>query len=694
MKAEQFKNAYLKWVLGVVVYAAFVLILASFYFPGLSFVLKVGGVAPRDIVSPREDQIVDQEATEVARKSAEDREPVVYDMDPKVQESALKRIDALFNLLNEIIRDKSLLTEADKAEAIRVELGKSNLGFDLKQEQIVQLAGANTAQLEDLRTAVADITRAFLAEGVNEERVRTISTDIEARIQQRAYNQWTRGLVREITKNTISVNQFKNEEKTNRNREIARNRISPILRSVSEGEIIVRAGDTITPEAMNAIEVLGIARNVWDLKTWVAIIMLPFLILLVLYMIIATTNPALFSDTPKIVLLASLLVALITASRLLVPISPFLTILPLTTVIMTLFLGSGVSIPILFVIAPLCAMFKSVGSQPVSSTITLAAGYTLIAYMTAVHLPKVKRFTHFVTVFIYSIIGTAFVAALFAMFSGQERLAILTTIAIAVGSSSVQIALALAITPFLEFLTGHTTVFRLLELSDLNHPLLRRLMVEAPGTYQHSVMVGNMASIACEEIGANSLLARVGGYYHDIGKMLYPQYFIENQVGANPHDNLDPETSKEVVTKHVTEGMGLAKQYRLPQEVMGFIDSHHGTSMVGFFLLKAKEKDPNAKEQDFRYIGHPPNTTEEAVLMLADSVESASRAYNLQQNTCDIEDVVENIFNEKLKDEQLQNSPISLAQLNEVKKSFIGQLTSYYHKRIPYPTERGTKHGQ
>jgi putative nucleotidyltransferase with HDIG domain len=179
-------------------------------------------------------------------------------------------------------------------------------------------------------------------------------------------------------------------------------------------------------------------------------------------------------------------------------------------------------------------------------------------------------------------------------------------------------------------------------------------------------------------------LARVGGYYHDIGKLKYPHYFIENQQGPNPHDSLSPGLSKTIITKHVSEGLELARFYKLPQEIMGFVDTHHGTSLVGFFLLKAREKDPETEEDDFRYQGSHPRTIEQAVVMLADTIESASRA-------CHLDDLIERLVDEKLRDGQLQDSPISLSQLTAVKESFKKQLSAQYHKRIPYPAE--VQHG-
>ena len=249
------------WVAGVFVYLSFAILLATFYFPGLSFTLHSGNIAPKDIISPRDDQIVDKAATDAARERAAASVLTSYDFDEKVLENSIKRIDALFDLVIETIRDKTLLTDAQKAEQLRFQIARSNLGFDLKPETITKLAGANTAQIEDLRSGVIDVTRSLLIKGINEEGIKNITNDIETYVKLRPSSQWTRNLLLEITKFTVAQNMFVNEEQTRKNRDYAKNRISPIVRTVSEGEIIVMAGEPITPDAMAIIEYLGIARN-------------------------------------------------------------------------------------------------------------------------------------------------------------------------------------------------------------------------------------------------------------------------------------------------------------------------------------------------------------------------------------------------------------------------------------------------
>jgi putative nucleotidyltransferase with HDIG domain len=250
--------------------------------------------------------------------------------------------------------------------------------------------------------------------------------------------------------------------------------------------------------------------------------------------------------------------------------------------------------------------------------------------------------------------------------------------------------LAMGCIPVFEVFTGITTDQTLLEWSDPNRHLLKRLSMEAPGTYAHTINVANLADSACNVIGANGLLCRVGLYYHDVGKMLNPLYYVENQPGAlNPHDRLEPDVSAAVVKEHVTEGLRLAREAKVPEIVAAFIPEHHGTQRIGFFLEKAKEMygEDQVDPADYAYPGPRPRSRETAVAMLADSVESATRA--LQDPTPErIRSLIENIVDSKVADAQLDESALTLREIRQIKEQFIKVLSSVYHHRIDYPQTR------
>jgi hypothetical protein len=246
-----------------------------------------------------------------------------------------------------------------------------------------------------------------------------------------------------------------------------------------------------------------------------------------------------------------------------------------------------------------------------------------------------------------------------------------------------------AVLPLLESLFKRTTDIKLLELASLNHLLLRQLIMQAPGTYHHSMLVGTIAEAAAEAIGANALLARVGSYYHDIGKMLTPEYFVENQAGrGNKHDRLSPSMSALIIMAHVKDGIKLAKEYKLPQRIIDMIPQHHGTNLISYFYNKAKEQeDPTVQqvhEEDYRYPGPKPQTREAAIVMLADKVEAASRVLT-EPTSQRITGLVQRIVSSIFMDGQLDECDLTLRDLQKINEAFGRTLIAIYHHRVEYP---------
>jgi putative nucleotidyltransferase with HDIG domain len=240
--------------------------------------------------------------------------------------------------------------------------------------------------------------------------------------------------------------------------------------------------------------------------------------------------------------------------------------------------------------------------------------------------------------------------------------------------------------PIVEHWFGLTSDITLLELSDLNRPLLKRLQLEAPGTYHHCMIVGSLAEAAAEAIGANSLLARVSAYYHDIGKLAKPEYYAENEPASSRsrHDRLTPSMSTLVVKSHITEGLEMARRERLPRAVQGAIPEHHGTMVMAFFYHKALEQDPMARREDFSYPGPKPRSKETAILMLADGVEGASRAL-AEPTPSRIRGLVTRIIDERVQEGQLDECGLTLSELARIREAFIPVLTAIFHVRAPYP---------
>ncbi len=247
--------------------------------------------------------------------------------------------------------------------------------------------------------------------------------------------------------------------------------------------------------------------------------------------------------------------------------------------------------------------------------------------------------------------------------------------------------LALGFLTPLELLLNTASVFRLMDLSDLNNPTMRRLMLSASGTYTHSLMVAQLAESACREIGANSLVARVGAYYHDIGKMDQSEYFVENQTGTNKHDDINPSLSVAVIKSHVKRGVEKAHQMHLPRQVIDIIAEHHGNSVISYFYNAAKEKDPSVSPEEFRYTGTPPTSRESAVVMLADTVEAACRTLE-NPSASRLDKFIQMLFNAKVEHGQLDNCDLTFRDMAKIKGAFVQLLAGYYHNRIEYPNQK------
>jgi putative nucleotidyltransferase with HDIG domain len=260
----------------------------------------------------------------------------------------------------------------------------------------------------------------------------------------------------------------------------------------------------------------------------------------------------------------------------------------------------------------------------------------------------------------------------------------------AVTSGALSGLVAFGATVLLGHLFRITTVFELRELADPNHPLLRQMLLRTPGTYHHSLLVANLAERAAEVIGADALTARVGAYYHDIGKMRNPLAFIENQTGTNPHDELDPLVSAQIVSAHIRDGLVLAERYHLPERIREMIPGHHGTSLAKYFWQLAKERGQAVDEAAFRHPGPKPRSREAAIVMLADGVEASVRSL-AEKNAETIRAMVDKIVEERVADGQLDECDLTLRDIHSVKDAFCELLLGVYHERIPYPEDRITR---
>ncbi len=468
---------------------------------------------------------------------------------------------------------------------------------------------------------------------------------------------------------------------TERRRKEAGDKVSPYKGRVLKGEMIIRAHDVVTEEVEEKLRSLEEARRgKREIKVYAGKFLYLIFLVSFLYFYLYFKKKEILDSLRHILLIffVSLIILFIARITTLLD-NPFaFYILPLGFAGLTLTLLSDFELGI-------------IGSLFLSMSLLLFTGLrsyipfilTLTGIGGGIEVRKLRHRAEFyysgIVIFFILLISMVSVE----LVRGMRVLEILKASGFCVLNTLGSVLLTLGFLPVFERLFHLTTNLTYLELSDLNRPILRRLAMEAPGTFNHSLIVGALAEAACEAIGANSLLARVGGYYHDIGKIKRPEFFIENSTGRNPHDRLSPRTSAIILKSHVKDGVELARKERLPEEIIRIIREHHGTTLIRAFYEKEKRENGEVDEKEFRYPGPVPSSRESAVVMLADSVEAAARS--LEEPAPEkIKALIEKIVDEKVKDHQMDNSGLSLKDIEKIKEVFYPFLCGSRHERIDY----------
>lgn len=420
--------------------------------------------------------------------------------------------------------------------------------------------------------------------------------------------------------------------------------------------------------------------------------LITMLLMIVFYRDVSRYKPRFLSSAKSMLLLGVLIAGTLVIARL----SDFMLLglskgfdLPRTSVVYAIPIASGAMLAML--------LFDSHTSIMFSFVLSLLAGlwmrdadYTVFTFMgsltAAFSVIRCKKRTEILKGGLYLLAVNVITASFIMLWSGNfftERAGFSVLFA-AVGAIAVTAVVSLAL-PVLEYFFGVTTDISLLELLNLEHPLMKTMMVAAPGTYHHSIIVGNLVEAAAEDVAVNPLLARVSAYYHDIGKIKMPEYFVENQGGgASKHERLTPHMSSMILISHVKEGMELARQYKLPETVVDIIQQHHGNSTISYFYQKAKEKTEDLDEGQYKYPGPSPQTKVAALVMMADAVEAASRVLG-DPTPARISNLVGRIINHIFLEGQLDNCELTLKDIQKIKQRFIYILTGILHKRIDYP---------
>lgn len=457
---------------------------------------------------------------------------------------------------------------------------------------------------------------------------------------------------------------------------------------IKKDEVIIKKGFPISEEAFLKLEKLAETPEYIDTRAFANAI-LYFMLLTALITFLFTkgflNKPLRISELIFYSVVFVLVYGMTTIGKRLPTFSTdfsLVIIIPATLVVMLIAILYGQREAVYFSFILFFAIFHATDYSPVPAIFELCSSLAVIRVVRKMD----KRLDMFFAAVVIAILNVVFLLTIKIFTNSQVDGFIFDLLGVAF-NGFISCILALGFLTPLESLLNTASVFRLMDLSDLNRPIMRRLSLVASGTYNHSMMVANLAESACSEIGANPLLARVGAYYHDIGKADQPEYFVENQSGENKHDDINPSLSVSVIRSHVKKGVEKAHQLKLPSEVIDIIAQHHGNSVISYFYNLAKKQDETVSETEYSYTGEPPFTKEAAVVMLADTVEAACRTLE-KPSVSRLEKFIHELVMSKFEHGQLENSNLTFREISIIESSFVTTLAGHYHSRIKYPEQK------
>jgi putative nucleotidyltransferase with HDIG domain len=644
-------------------------------FSELTTDIAVGRPAPRTIEAPKAVRIEDTERTRQERKKAADAVRTVYAVDLKAESLAQRRVKEFFDLM---MAQKAERKKAEDVLVILKERGYTS--FTLADVQ--RALSLSQAELSRVKEAAESSLQTLFLIRVKPEELQATKSRIDAVIAPVGLSSGEAQIATKLVQDCLVPNYLPDVAETQRLRNEAMAKIAPAVIQKQAGEVIVREGELIDREDYLVLKALGLTGRNTSLLRILTGVAFSGLILLLFGVFLRLFAPSVYRRTPHLIMMYVLFTVYTVLTSILQSAGvPHLVTIPLPVILANVTVGPTAAAAMLLATLAMTLFFPQ-NTVPSIATVVLAG--TLAFGMTyTVRQQRQLLLMGTALAFVMAAL-TAGVAYYFQLGLGEmAREALLA----AVGGFSSTV-LALGLLPFLESVFRVTTPIRLLELANPNHPLLRELMQNAPGTYNHSIMTGNLAEAAAEAIGANSTLARVGGYFHDIGKLRRPLFFVENQVGGeNPHDKTSPALSRLIISSHVKDGVEIAREHRLPDELVDIIAQHHGTSLIKYFYDKAvREGNGDVDEHSFRYLEERPTSREAAIVMLADSVEAAARTLS-RPTPNRVEQLVKSIIRAKLDDGQLDLSNLTLRDLDKIAASFCRMLAGFYHLRVDYASE-------
>lgn len=667
------------WRISIILLATYIGLFAMLY-AGITpeqYDINVGEPAPIQILATKE--VLDSVTTEQLREAAANSvEPSYKSVDNTIITSVMSdltsELDALKKLRSEMTAEEARALTSSEVTQINEERGTS-----ITSEYLATLIETNDETVDAAFTLVSEevreILKATLLEGQEYAALMSIRSELN-----KSYSSSLTGLLLETVRDVLRPNMLIDEEITEANRQKARDAVEPKM--CVKGEVIVREGDIVTLAQYTMIASLGItSENSFDVQLLIGIALLVLLIMGSLYFYLHHYYRNILESPKMLLLLCLIMVLVIGISLLMSMVHNYMLPVSLGLLLVALLIDTHLAVFINVLLALLASMLITTGN-----------GMYSVALMTILCGPVIATlFSHrtlrSTTLLAGVIIGAVnfLITLAFGLFSSAEMHTVIMNALWAASGGAVSAILCIALQPLFESMFNLATNSKLIELSNPNHPLLRRLLLEASGTYHHSIIVANLAEAGCTAIGANGLLARVGSYYHDIGKLKRPMYFKENQMGDNPHDRTDPRVSTAILTAHTRDGAQMAQKARIPEAVINIIRQHHGDTPVMYFFDKAQKLYGDQVDiANFRYEGPRPQSREAAVVMLADTLEAATRALP-NPDPEKIDALIHKLVRAKLNDGQLDNCDLTFSDLDKICAAFSTVLTGVFHERIEYP---------
>ncbi|MEI8389360.1 MAG: HDIG domain-containing metalloprotein [bacterium] len=643
------------------------------------------GMSKVDVIAPKTIKVADPDKIERAKQLEVSKiKPVLKPLQNGIDEYIRKNLGELLNSVKEV-REKSENKSAKRSEVKELlEISEDNYFIN---NSIDYLFNSSEAGFARIATESLNSLNDILAEGLSDTDFIVKRNDILTKHIRSSLPKTQKRAISLILNKILEPNMTEDKLATELEKQKAISQVKPIYSIYKKGDIIVSVGDRITLVQKAALKKMGYNVAQLDFFGLLGIFSLVSLCVFTFAYFLITFDSKYLK--PSYLALIALLISVITMFAVLLPPDVPVYILPIPAIAMLLTIFTSSRISMLVTVMSIILLGVALQYQATDIFVFLLGG--LIAIFTSNSVNYYRRMDIVRAGFYVGLVQTFVIISIFLLQNGTDSIEfapLLKNILLGFVNGLGSGIIALGSLPLIESAFKIITPYGLAELADHNQILLRRLQFEAPGTYHHSLMVSNLCEAAAEAIGGNPVLARVGAFYHDIGKLKRPLFFIENQSYfgiENPHEKLNPRLSKMVITAHPKDGLELAKEYGLPPVILQFIIQHHGDGIASYFYIQALEQEgaENVSEEQFRYNNPKPSTKETAILMLADAVESAVRSIKTPTQEM-IEDIVENIIKERLYDGQLSESPLTQKDLKVVAGVFKRVLRGMQHHRIKY----------